>query len=169
METWTEKYSHIGKVLTFLQHFTQEQQILFLHFYIFLTCHVAEPFFFHLHLMCLFLSCSFEYFNCRLICFFKKSIKNKYILLSCMVKTKMSMNICFLQRFSESNNGISLSSTVQEGERSIKSTVLDLGLLFRLGMLRKMDGKCLLAVLSPKHEMKSKDSQRRFQLHQQMT
>lgn len=66
---------------------------------------------------------------------------------------------------SGSSNGISLSSTVWEGGRSIKSTGLDLGLLFRLGMLRKMDGKCLLAALSQKHEMKSKDSQRRFQLH----
>lgn len=66
---------------------------------------------------------------------------------------------------SESSNGISLSSTVWEGERSIRSTVLDPGLLFRLGMLRKMDGKCLLAALSPKPEMKSKDSRRKFQLH----
>lgn len=31
-------------------------------------------------------------------------------------------------------------------------------------MLRKMDGKCLLAVLSPKHEMKSKDSQKKVSI-----
>lgn len=73
--------------------------------------------------------------------------------------------MCVFCDGSERSNRTFLSSTVQGGERSVKGIVLDLGLLFRLGMLRKMDGECLLAALSPKHEMKSKDSQRRFQLH----
>lgn len=38
--------------------------------------------------------------------------------------------------------------------------VLGLSHVFRLGMLRKMDGECLLAALSPKHKMKSKDSKK---------
>ena len=41
---------------------------------------------------------------------------------------------------------------LQKGELSIKGAILDLSLLFRLSVLRKMDGKRVSAALSPKPE-----------------
>lgn len=124
----------------------------------------------HRNLMChLFLPCSFVNFFLLKFLFFQSTFKEMNICLSVRWENGKWVWMCVFCEGSERSNRTFLSSTVQGGEWSIKGIVLDLGLLFRLGMLRKMDGKCLLAALSPKHEMKSKDSQRRFQLHYQMT
>lgn len=61
----------------------------------FLTCHVVEPFF-HMHLICCFYHVLLNVLIENLSVLLKTHFKNKYMLFSQVVKTKMSMNVCFL-------------------------------------------------------------------------